>query len=153
MVVATFSKYSKQNLMIAIVVCIGAIIVCIHDGYYNQDFINKHTIDDQIDSVLAFNKYSPPVFAVFAILAAIRYYVVGSYKVVADKEAIEIDGKLTIKYDDIESLNKTYFDVKGKGYFILKYKSSDGSLKDLKISKKRYDGTSELLETIVSKIS
>ncbi len=153
MVVATFSKYSKQNLIIAIVICIGAIIVCSHDGYYNQGFINKHTIDGQIDSVLAFNKYSPPVFAVFAILAAIRYYVVGSYKVVAGDDSIEVDGKLTIKYDDIDSLNATYFDDKGSGYFILKYKSSDGSLKDLKISKKRYDGTSELLETIVSKIS
>ena len=153
MVVATFSKYSRQNLIIAIVICIGAIAVCSYDGYINQDFIAEHTIDGQIDSVLAFNKYSQPVFAVFAILAAIRYYIVGSYKVVAGDDSIEVDGKLEIKYDDIESLNPTYFDVKGKGYFVLEYKSSDGNIKDLKISKKRYDGTSELLETIVSKIS
>lgn len=153
MAVAQYSKYLKQNLIIGIVICVAGTIYCTYDGYINQEFIAKHTIDGVANSTLAFNMYSPPFLVLFGVLLIVRYCIVKNYKIVAGEEDVVVDGKRTIKYSDIESLNKTYYDAKGKGYFTITYKDEGAKERDLTVTKKRYDGTDDVLHAIVSKIS
>jgi hypothetical protein len=149
---APISKYKKSNLKIFIAILIIGSGWLYYDGYHNEGFIEKHTTEEGTpDDTLAFHKYFPPFGVLGAIALGGYLFAVGGKKITADDEKINIDGKTEISYDSIEKINKTDFD--SKGVFIITYKGPDGAEIDKKISGKRYDNTSELLEHIVSKIS
>lgn len=147
---APLSSYKKKNLILMAVILTGVGIWFYYDGAYNQEFINKHTVDGKADSTLNFHKKSPPFFVAAGILSGIYFFIVKGKKIIADDEGLKT-GKETIAYSAIEKINKTHFDT--KGYFILTYKDSNGQSKDIKISDRTYDNLPAVLDHVVAKIS
>ena len=146
---APLSSYKKKNILIIAAVLIGVGGWFAYDGYKNQDFIDKHTVDGVADSTLNFNRKSPPFFIGAGILLGIYFVMVKGKKIIADENEL-IAGSITVNYDEIEKINKTHFDK--KGFFIVMY-SQDGQNKELKLSDRTYDNLGAVLDQIVSKIS
>ncbi len=149
-IVAPISKYKKNTLKIIIAVSIGLAIYCVYDGYYNQKFIEKHTVEGTPNSTLAFNRKAPPFMVGIAVLAGIRLFLIRNKKVTADDLAI-VTCTQTIAYDSIEQIDKTHFD--SKGYFVVTYKNEQGDNSQLKLSDRTYDNLPAVLEVLISKIS
>lgn len=147
---APISKYKRNNLIIFIVVLLGVGGWFAYDGYFNKEFIQKHTLEDgTFDGSLNFNRKSPPLFVVGALALGAYFLVVKGKKVVADQEGLVVNGQ-RIEYDSIEKLNKTHFEK--KGYFIITYKSGEEET-ELKLSDRTYDSLKAVLEVIVAKMS
>lgn len=146
---APLSNYKKKNILIIAAVLIGVGGWFAYDGYKNQAFIDKHTVDGLADSTLNFNRKAPPFMIGAGILLGIYFVMVKGKKIVADENGL-ICGKAEIAYDAIEKINKTHFDK--KGFFIITY-SDDGQNKELKLSDRTYDNLPAVLDQIVSKIS
>ena len=72
-------------------------------------------------------------------------------KIIADENELVINGKQKIAYSAIQQINKTHFE--SKGYFIVGYKTADGSDAEITISNKNYDDLGAVLDELVSKIS
>jgi hypothetical protein len=149
--IAPLCKFKKTNYKIYIIMLLGFAIYFVYDGYFNQKFIEKHTVDDKPDSTLAFNRNSPPFFLAGAIAVAIYFWMVKDKKLVADDEELVFSEKDKIPYNSIESINKTNF--KTKGFFIIEYKTSDGQKSQREISDRTYDNLNAVLELIASKIT
>jgi hypothetical protein len=147
---APLSKYKKQNLLLIAAVLAGLGVWFWYDGHYNQTFINKHTVDGKPDGTLDFNLKSPPFMLIAAALAGIRFWMLKDKKIVANEQGL-ICEKLTIPYDRIESIDKTYFD--SKGYFIVHYRDEQQAVKTLQISDRQYDNIPAILDHLVSKIT
>jgi hypothetical protein len=146
---APLSNYKKKNILIIAAILIGVGGWFWYDGYKNEDFIQKHTIEGVADSTLNFNRKAPPFMIGAGILLGIYFAVIKGKKITADDNQLVL-GNLTINYDAIEKINKTHFDK--KGFFIITY-SLDGQSKELKLSDRTYDNVGAILDQIVSKIS
>ncbi|MHC4292434.1 MAG: hypothetical protein ACYSTR_09520 [Planctomycetota bacterium] len=146
---APLSRYKKQNLLIMAVILIGVGLWFAYDGYKNQDFINKHTVDGVPDSTLNFNRKAPPFMVGAGILLGIYFVIAKGKKLIAEENEL-ISGNVKIPYDAIEKINKTHFD--SKGFFTLTY-NENGQNKELKLSDRTYDNLGAVLDHIVSKIS
>jgi hypothetical protein len=146
---APLSKYRKHNLMIWIGILVVLSVWFWYDGHYNQKFIDKHTVNGVANSTLVFNRKSPPVILVIALILAGRFWIIKDKKIVADEKGLEYE-KIAIPYDQIESIDRTHFDK--KGFFILHYTDS-GQKKDLKFSDRQYDNLPAVLDHLVSKIT
>ncbi len=149
--IAPLCKFKKTNYKIYIVMLLGFAAYFAYDGYRNQKFIDKHTVDGKPDSTLAFNRNSPPFFLAGAIAVAIYFWKVKDKKVIADDEELIFSEKDKIPYSSIESINKTNFET--KGFFVIEYKAGDGQKSQRKISDRTYDNLNAVLEVIVSKIT
>jgi len=148
---ATSSSYKKNTHKILILAMIGFAIYCAYDGYYNQSFIEKHTLEDgQEDSTLAFNKKAPPFLVAIALAIGVNLFRIWNKKVVAGDTSLSLPNT-EIPYDSIESINKTHFD--SKGFFTLAYKDPQGKENTIKICDKDYDNLPTVLDEIVAKIS
>lgn len=149
---APLSKFKKNNIIIFIVVLLGAAVWLGYDGYFNEKFKEKNTEEDgSPNHTLVVNRKSPPYLAGGAIALGIYLALIRGRKIVAEEnELILSDGK-KISYDSIERIDKTYFDK--KGYFVIGYKDPSGNDADLKISDRQYDNLAAILELLVSKIS
>ena len=151
-IAAPLSKYKKNNIKIAIAVCIAGAIYCAYDGYYNDKFIERHTNESgSPDSTLVFNQKSPPFFIGGALLFGIYLFAIRNKKVVADENEIIISDKERISYDSIQKIDKTYFD--SKGFFLITYKDENGNKLSRKLSDRTYDNLTSLLDVLVAKIS
>jgi hypothetical protein len=150
-VIAPLCKYKKTNYKIYIVMLLAFAVYFAYDGYFNQKFIDKHTVNDKPDSTLAFNRNSPPFFLAGAIAAAIYFWMVKNKKVVVGDEELIFSEKDKIPYSSIESVNKTNFET--KGFFIIEYKTGDGKQTQRKVSDRTYDNLNAVLEVVVSKIT
>ncbi|RKY11421.1 MAG: hypothetical protein DRP52_05960 [Planctomycetota bacterium] len=146
---APLSSYKKKNTLIIAAVLIGIGAWFAYDGYKNQDFIKKHTVDGVADSTLAFNRKAPPFMIGAGILIGVYFVLIKGKKIIADESQLTC-GKVKVAYDAIEKINKTHFDK--KGFFIVTY-SQDGQSKTLKLSDRTYDNLGAVLDQIVSKIS
>jgi len=146
---APLSNYKKKNILIIAAVLVGVGAWFAYDGYKNEDFINKHTIDGVADSTLNFNRKAPPFMIGAGILLGIYFVMVKGKKIIAGENGL-VCGKVEIVYDAIEKINKTHFD--SKGFFVITY-SQDGQNKELKLSDRTYDNLGAVLDQIVSKIS
>jgi len=146
---APLSSYKKKNTLIIAAVLIGIGAWFAYDGYKNQDFIDKHTVDGVANSTLAFNRKAPPFMIGAGILMGIYFITIKGKKIIADESQLTC-GKVNIAYDAIEKINKTHFDK--RGFFIVTY-SQDGQSKNLKLSDRTYDNLGAVLDQIVSKIS
>ena len=146
---APLSSYKKKNTLIIATVLIGIGAWFAYDGYKNQDFIKKHTVDGVADSTLAFNRKAPPFMIGAGILIGVYFVLIKGKKIIADESQLTC-GKVKVAYDAIEKINKTHFDK--KGFFIVTY-SQDGQSKTLKLSDRTYDNLGAVLDQIVSKIS
>ena len=146
---APLSSYKKKNILIIAAVLIGVGGWFWYDGYKNEAFIQKHTIEGVADSTLNFNRKAPPFMIGAGILLGIYFMMIKGKKLTASENELDT-GKIKIAYDAIEKLNKTHFDK--KGFFIVTY-SQDGQSKELKLSDRTYDNLGAVLDQIVSKIS
>lgn len=152
---AKLSKYKRNNWLIAIFILVAAGVWFAYDGYFNDKFIEKHTITNEVgekepNSTLLFNKKAPPFFIVGAIAAGIGLFLIRNKKVIA-AEASLITEKTEIPYDNIEQIDKTKFD--SKGFFIITYKNDQGSEQTLKLSDRTYDNLPAVLDEIVKQIT
>ena len=148
---APISKYKKNSFKIGIVILIGLAIWFAYDGYRNEKFIQKHTGQNGTpDSILVFNRKSPPYLAGAAVLLGVYLFVIKNKKLVADENSLVI-GRRQIAYDSIEKIDKTHFD--SKGYFTITYKDYQGVDADLKLSDRTYDNLPAILDELIARIS
>ncbi|MHC4638410.1 MAG: hypothetical protein ACYTBP_05545 [Planctomycetota bacterium] len=151
-ITAPLSKYKKNNVLIAVVVCIGLAAWLGYDGYMNKTFIEKHTMDEGTpDSTLAINRKAPFYLLGAAVLAGIYFVTIRNKKIVADGNELIINDKDRIPYDSIEKIDKTFFD--SKGYFVISYKKNEHQESELRLSDRIYDNLPAVLDELVSKIS
>ena len=149
-IVAPYSKHKKGNLKIFVVILIAVSVWFIYDGYYNKNFIEKHTDENgNPNSTLVFNQKSPPYIIGLAVLLGIKLAMIAGKKITADEKGLS-DGKKTVSYDSIEKINKTSFEK--DGHFTITYKA-DGQEKDWTLSGRKYNNLKAVLDEIVSKIS
>ena len=67
---APLSKYKKNNILIVIAILVAGGLWLAYDGYKNQDFIDKHTVDGKADATLVFHQKAPP----FLIAAGFLFF-------------------------------------------------------------------------------
>jgi len=150
--IAPLSKYKRNTYFIWMALCVGFAAYCVYDGYFNDDFIKKHTgADGKANSTLVFNQKSPPFLVGVAVLLGAYLFVISKKGIVAEDNTITINGKIKIAYDSIQKIDKTDFDSKGR--FTLTYRGPDGKETDRRISEKDYDNLRAILDHLVAKIS
>jgi hypothetical protein len=121
-----------------------------YDGRYSQSFIAKHTVNGVPDSTLIFNLKSPPYMLLAAAILGARFWMLKDKKIVAGDKELTYE-KLTIPYDRIDSIDKTYFDK--KGFFVIHYRDDSQQAMQLKLSDRGYDNLPAVLDYLVSKIT
>ena len=150
-IVALFSKHKRNYMLIWIAVLVGFGIYCIYDGYYNQNFIDKHTNDDgSADSTLAFNQKTPYVLIPLGAILAAYLLMIKGRKVTAGDSELVINDKNKIPYEKIEQIDKTDFESKGR--FTITY-SGEGVKSTVTLSDRDYDNLGPVLDYLVEKIS
>ena len=148
---APISKFKKTNLKIYIAVCIGLVIWCLYDGYFNKDFIEKYTVDGKATGWLVVNRKAPPYIIGVAVLIGAYLFTLRNKKLLADENELVISDKKRISYDSIERIDKTHFDK--KGFFVITYKDQRGREVNYKLNNRTYDNLSAILDHLVAKIS
>lgn len=149
---APLGKSKRTNFKIYIAICIGLAIWFGYDGYFNEEFIEKHKdAEGSPDSTLVFNQKSPPFFIGAAALLGVYLYAVRNKKLIAGENELVINDKEKISYDSIQKIDKTHFG--SKGFFIVTYKNKDGGEVNRKISDRTYDNLAAVLDELVAKIS
>ncbi len=155
---APYSKYSKTNFRIGIVLCLGAAIIYAYDGYLSKyewslrrSFYEEHVKDGKPDLDMVFNQKSPFVFVGLAAVLTAWFLVRKNKKVLADETELIISDKRRISYDSIQQIDKTYFEK--KGFFVITYKDKDGKEVRRALSERTYDNLAAVLEHLVAKIS
>ena len=148
---APVSKYRKHNLLLIAGMLTVAAVWFWYDGHYSQKFIKDHTNPDGTpNSTLVFNRKSPPYMLIAAVILGARFWMLRDKKVVAgDKELVY--EKLTIPYDRIDSIDKTYFDK--KGFFVIHYRDDSQQAMQLKLSDRGYDNLPAVLDYLTTKIT
>lgn len=149
---APISKYKKTNYKIAIAVCLGLAIWCIYDGYFNEDFMEEYS-DEEGNPVgwLVVNRKAPPYLLGVAALLGGYLLVLRKKKIIADENELVFGDRDKIPYNSIEKIDKTHFEK--KGFFVFTYKNENGREISRKLSDKKYDNLSAVLDYLVAKIS
>jgi len=176
---APYSKHSKTNFKIGIVLCVAVAIIFAYDGYLSKyewslrrSFYEEHVKDGKPDFDMVFNQKSPFVFAGLAAVTTVWFWARKNKKVLADENELIISDKERISYDSIQQIDKTHFRPRTKrkfvgnsngevqeksgqpeGYFIITYKNKDGKKVNYKLSDRKYDNLAAILEHLVAKIS
>jgi hypothetical protein len=132
-------------------VMVGFAAYCVYDGHFNESFKEKHSPDGKPDGTMVFNQKAPAYLVGAAVLLGVYLLVIRNKNVVAEDDALVIDGKVSIAYDSIQKIDKTNFDA--KGHFTFTYKTPDGKETDRKISDRDYDNLKAILDHLVAKIS
>ena len=155
---APYSKYSKNNFKIGIVLCVAVAIIFAYDGYLSKyewslrrSFYEDHVKDGKPDFDMVFNQKSPFVFVGLAAVLTAWFRARKNKKVLADENELIIGNKKRIPYDSIEKIDKTYFDK--KGVFVITYKTKGDKEVNWKVSDRQYDNLEAILEHLVAKIS
>lgn len=153
---APYSKYRKQNFLIAIGVCLLASVIFGYDGYLSkyewsgrQSFYEEHTKDGVPNDTMKFNQLTPLVLVPAAVVCALLFFKVKNKKITADENELIISKSEKIPYSAIQKIDKTNFAT--KGFFVVTY-TKDGSEVNCKISNRSYDNLKPILEHLVSKI-
>ena len=149
---APISKFKKTNLKIYIVVLLAFAIWCMYDGYFNKDWIKKHTdADGNPKSYLTFNRKAPPFLTAAAVLLGTYLFAIRNNKITADENELIINDKKKIHYNSIQKIDKTHFD--SKGFFVITHKDENGKEVSQKLSDRTYDNLAAILNRLVEKIS
>ncbi len=149
---APVSKFKKNNLKIYIVFCLGLLAWCIYDGYFNEKWIAEHTNEDGSQKTyLVANRRAPYLFVPLIGFFAITLFVIKDKKIIADENELVISKNFKIPYDSIQAIDKTLFEKKGR--FTIIYNDQNDSELQYKLSDRKYDNLSAVLEHITAKIS
>jgi len=155
---APVSKFRKTNFKIYIGICILAAVVFAYDGYLSKykwsmrySFYKKEVLDNdgKPTHTMIFNRKSPPFFLAGAAFFAFFLYLIKDQKLIADENELIINNKKRIPYDTIQQIDKTYFEK--KGFFIISCNGNNQAR--IKLSNRKYDNLSAVLEHLVAKIS
>jgi hypothetical protein len=147
---APLSKYRKHNLLLIAIMLTVAAVWFWYDGRYSRSFIEKHTINGVPDSTLNFNLKSPPYMLIAAVFLGARLWMLKDKKIIAGDKELKYE-KLTIPYDRIDSIDKTYFDK--KGFFVIHYRDDNQQVMQLKLSDRGYDNLPAVLDYLTAKIT
>jgi hypothetical protein len=155
---APYSKHGTNNFIIGIGIFLAMAIIFAYDGYLSKyewslrhTFYEEHVKDGKPDFDMVFNQKSPFVFVAFAAVIAVWFWARKNKKLLADENELIISDKKRISYDSIQQINKTYFEK--KGFFVITYKNKGGGEVRLRLSDRKYDNLSAVLEHVVAKIS
>jgi hypothetical protein len=148
---APLSKFKKTNFKIYILICVIAAVWFGYDGYFSKKFREEHAPDGVPDGTMVFNQKAPPFFIAGALLFGVYLFAVRNKKIIADENELNIADKEKIPYGSIEKIDKTYFDT--KGVFTVTYKDKDGNEANRKLSSRKYDNLTAILDHLVAKIS
>lgn len=149
---APISRFKKTNLKIYIAVCIGLVIWCVYDAYFNEKFKEKYTdADGNPQGWLVVNRKAPLYLIGAAVLFGAYLFAIRDKKLLADENELIISDKIRISYDSIQQIDKTYFEK--KGFFVVTYKNKGGREVKRKLNNRTYDNLSAVLEHLVAKIS
>jgi hypothetical protein len=155
---APYSKYSKNNFKIAIVLFLAMAIIFAYDGYLSKyewslrrSFYEEHVKDGKPDFDMVFNQKSPFVFVAHAAVLTVWFWARKNKKLLADENELIISNKEKISYDSIQQIDKTYYEK--KGFFVITYKTEGDKEVNWKISDRQYDNLAAILEHLVAKIS
>jgi hypothetical protein len=156
---APYSKHNKNNWKLAIGFLVGFAIAFAYDGYLSKyewsgrrSFYEEHIEKDgKPDTDMILNQKLPFVFTPLAAVCLVCLLVVRNKKLIADDHELIISDQKRIPYDSIEKIDKTYFEK--KGFFIVTYKDPNGREADLKLSDRKYDNLSPVLDHLVAQIS
>ena len=156
---APLSKYKKSNIKILIFAMLLFGIWFGYDGYFSKTFIEEHTVETEQngvvekapDDTLVFNRKAPIYLSVGVLLLIGYLYVIKDVKITANENELVLGKGKKINYDSIQSINKTFFE--SKGYFIITYQDEDGKETDCKLTDKKYDNLSAVLDHLITKIS
>ena len=149
---APLSKYKRNTLIGIIFVLVFFAAYCIYDGFFSKKFIEKYTDEDgNPESTLVFNQKAPPYLFGVAVLVGAYLFVIKGKKLIADENELIIDGKESIAYDTIQSIDKTHF--KSKGFFVITIESEQGGQSKRRFNDRAYDNLEAVLEKLVAKIS
>ena len=147
-VTATGSKFSKNNMLILAVVCIGFGLWFAYDGWVNEEYKNKETNAETGEPTpnLQFNRYVPIPLAVIAVYALVMTARIPKRRVVADEKGLTVDSGLSIAYGSVRAIDKRNFEK--DGHFTIQYEVN-GVEKSLKLSERKYDNLGVLLDEVV----
>ena len=149
---APISRFKKTNLKIYIAVCIGLVIWCVYDAYFNEKFKEKYTdANGNPQGWLVVNRKAPLYLIGAAVLFGAYLFAIRDKKLLADENELIISNKKRISYDSIQQIDKTYFEK--KGFFVVTYKNKGGREVKRKLNNRTYDNLSAVLEHLVAKIS
>jgi hypothetical protein len=149
---APISKYRKTNYKIAIAVFLGLAIWCVYDGYFNEEFIEEYSDDEGNPAGwLIVNRKAPPFLLGVAALLLGYLLLLRKKKIIADENELIFGDRDRIPYGSIEKIDKTHFQK--KGFFVLTYKNENAKEVNRKLSDKKYDNLSAVLDHLVAKIS
>ncbi len=155
---APYSKYSKNNFKIAIVLFVAMAIIFAYDGYLSKyewslrrSFYEEHVKDGKPDFDMVFNQKSPFVFVGLAAVTTAWFWARKNKKVLADENELIISDKERISYDSIQQIDKTYYEK--KGFFVITYKDKGDNEVKRKLNDRTYDNLAAILEHLVATIS
>ena len=155
---APYSKHSKNNWKISIGFLAGFAIIFAYDGYLSKyewslrhSFYEKHVKDGQPDTDMILNQKLPFVFTPLAVICAVCLLAVRNKKLIADDHELILSDQKRIPYDSIEKIDKTYFEK--KGFFIVTYKDPNGHEVNFRLSDRKYDNLSPVLDHLVAQMS
>jgi len=150
-IVGPVSGHKKNTLILYMVMLVGFGLWCLYDGYFNKDFIAKHTENGRPNGNLVFNRYAPLAMILGAVALGVWLHRIRGRKVVATDTELNVDGRLKVHYDSIEQIDKTHFEK--KGFFVITYKTDSGIETTARLSDRDYDNLGPLLDRLVEKIS
>ena len=155
---APYSKYSKNNFKIGIVLFVAMAIIFAYDGYLSKyewslrrSFYEENVKDGKPNFDMVFNQKSPFVFVGLAAVTTAWFWARKNKKLLADENELIISNKEKISYDSIQQIDKTYYEK--KGFFVITYKTEGDKEVNWKISDRQYDNLAAILEHLVAKIS
>ena len=155
---APYSKYSKNNFKIGIVLFLAMAIIFAYDGYLSKyewslrrSFYEENVKDGKPNFDMVFNQKSPFVFVGLAAVTTAWFWARKNKKLLADENELIISNKEKISYDSIQQIDKTYYEK--KGFFVITYKTEGDNEVNWKVSDRQYDNLAAILEHLVAKIS
>lgn len=149
---APISSFKQKNLLIYAAAAALLGTWCLYDGYFNKDWIEKHTNPDGTAmTYLTFNRNAPYVLYPLAFALLGFRYIRKDRKLVIDDEKMTLSNGKQIPLSSIESIDKTSYE--DKGYFVVAWRDESGKEKSLKLSDSCYDGLSQILDHLITKIS
>lgn len=150
-VIAPFSRYKKNNYKIYIVILLVAAVWFSYDGYRNESFIKKHTVNGTADATLKFHKKAPPFMLAGAAAIGVFLWFRKKQKIVAEDSELVFSETEKIPYDSIQSIDKTKY--QSKGFFVIGYTDAGGAPARRKVSDRNYDNLTTVLDLLVKKIT
>jgi hypothetical protein len=158
-VLAPISNFKMTNYKIYIAACLIFGGVFAYDGYLSKyewslrrSFYEKHVNEGKPDDTMIFNRVSPIILAVVAVILAAKFWSLKDRKILAEEDRLIISEKEKIPYSSIQKIDKTNFNPT-RGFFTITCKGDDGREVVRKISSKDYDNLQAVLDLLVAKIS